>query len=121
MTAAGLPRTEPSDGVSRWSKCAWDTRTRSTSGSSSGVSAHCTSRIGPSVPRPEIHADARIQRRIGQDADAVEVDQHRCVPEPGERHRIVRPRGRSRLVRGRGDVTSDLLEALPEEPRAPGR
>ena len=68
---------------------------------------------------PKVHADARIQRGVGQDANAVEIDQDRRVSEPGERHRVVGPRGWSRLVRRRWDVTTDLLEALPQKPRAP--
>jgi hypothetical protein len=74
----------------------------------------------PQRAEPEVHADAGIQRRIGQDTKSVEVDQNGGVAEPGERDCIVGPCGRSGLVGWRWNVPADLLEALPKESGAPG-
>jgi hypothetical protein len=73
--------------------------------------------------RAETHvdADATEQRRVRQDSYAVEVDEDRCVSQPGQRDRIVGPPVRLRLVRRPGNVATDLVPSSADEPCAPGR
>src|SRR5471032_2702666 len=57
---------------------------------------------------PGIDADAGKQRRIGEDSNTVEVDQHGGVTEPRERNRIVWPAGRRGCVRCRLNLSRRL-------------
>src|SRR5678816_350466 len=75
----------------------------------------------PESPQTEIHANARIERRVCQDAQTVEVDEDGRVSEPRKRHGIVRPSRGRRLVRSAWDVPADFFETLPDEPGAPRR
>src|SRR5436190_11544249 len=58
-------------------------------------------------------ADAREQRRIGEDPDAVEVDEERGVTEPREREPIVTPRRWIGLMRSGGDAAPGPGADLP--------
>ena len=69
----------------------------------------------------DVDADAREQRRVGEDAQAVEIDQDRRMPKPGQRDRVVVPRRRRWLVWSSRQVTADLVEPLTQKPRGPRR
>ena len=64
-------------------------------------------------------SNARKERWVCENANAVEIDQHARVSEPGESDRIVRPlRGRW-LMRCAGNLVANFRDARPEKSRRP--
>jgi hypothetical protein len=70
-------------------------------------------------PEQQIDPDTRIQCRIGQDANAEEVDEDRGMAEPRQRYGVVGPRGGRWLVRRRWHLATDLRGAIHQEIEAP--
>src|SRR5262245_60079078 len=70
---------------------------------------------------PQLHANATEQHGMCENADAVEVDENRRVPDPCERDGVIAPRLRMRRVWCSGYVMADFGEALSKEARAPRR
>ena len=68
---------------------------------------------------PEADADTAEEDRIGEDTDAVEIDEHGCVPQPRQRDGVVAPLRRRGTMGSAGDVAADLAESSAHETRRP--
>src|SRR5262245_42617156 len=68
----------------------------------------------------EVHAHPSKEHRVGEDAQAVEIDQHGGVAEPRQRHILIGPGLWCWFVRRARDVSPDFFKALPEKASAPG-
>ena len=66
---------------------------RSSAGSSLGRSAGWTSRPRAELDESTADADSRLECRIGEDPDAMKIDQHRRMAEPGDGEPVVGPLG----------------------------
>ncbi len=78
-TTTGVRRSmSRSDGTSRWSRCACEMSTASRSRRTAG---------GGHGAAPDQHADPPPQQRVGEQPDAVHLEEHRRVPRERQRER----------------------------------
>lgn len=92
ITAAGRPGTLANDGVSRWSKWACETSTRSSSGQRFRRESAFHEPKRPQRASAHVDANARKENRVGQDPETVEVHEHRGMSEPRQRNSGIRRR-----------------------------
>ena len=97
-TMAVLPANARSEGKSMWSMCACDSQHQINGRKFLQAERRGDVAFRSRRAESQVNATPIAERGIGEDADAVEVDQHRRVAQPANRDGVVRPLASSGLT-----------------------